>query len=157
VGKEETDAIRKMLDESGVEYKMFEHEPVYTSEQASKVRGVDLKSGVKALVFKTNDGKFVLGLIAAHKKISERKLAEAVGAEALRLAKPNEVLEMTGCEIGSVHPFGNLHNLPTYMDKSVMESDSVNFNVGQHTVSVQMSSEDLAKVVGPQICDISRG
>jgi Ala-tRNA(Pro) deacylase len=156
MGKEQTEAIRRLLDDSGVEYKMFEHEPVYTSEQASRVRGVELKSGVKALVFKTNDGKFVLGLVAADRKISERKLEKEVGAEAVVLAKPNEVLESTGCEIGSVHPFGILHNLPIYMDESILENDLVNFNVGLHTMSVQMHSSDLVRTNNPKICDIAK-
>ena len=51
MGKEQTNAIRELLDDSRVEYRIFEHEPVYTSEQASRVRGVELKTGVKALVF----------------------------------------------------------------------------------------------------------
>lgn len=156
MGKEQTEAIRKMLDDSEIEYKIFEHEPVYTSEQASRVRGVELKSGVKALVFKTNDGRFVLGLVSADKKISERKLAKEADADAVVLAKPNEVLEKTGCEIGSVHPFGILHDFPIYMDESILENDLVNFNVGLHTVSVQMHSKDLVEIVRPKICDISR-
>jgi Ala-tRNA(Pro) deacylase len=156
MGKEQTEMIKKMLDDSGVDYNMFKHEPVYTSEQASRVRGVELKSGVKALVFKTNDGKFVLGLVAADRKISERKLAKEVGAEAVVLAKPAEVLQKTGCEIGSVHPFGILHNLPIYMDESILENDLVNFNVGMHTVSVQMYSKDLVKINNPKICDIAK-
>lgn len=156
MGKKQTEMIKKLLDDSGVEHKIFEHEPVYTSEQASRVRGVELKSGVKALVFKTNDGKFVLGLVAADKRISERKLANEAGAEAIVLAKPGEVLQKTGCEIGSVHPFGILHGLPVYMDKSILENDLVNFNVGLHTVSVQMRSKDLVEINNPKICDIAR-
>jgi Ala-tRNA(Pro) deacylase len=156
MGEAETDSIKKLLEENGVEYKLFSHEPVYTSEQASRVRGVELKSGVKALLFKTNDNKFILGLVSADKRIDSSKLAAAAKAEALVLAKPEEVFEETGCKIGSVHPFGNLMNLPTYMDPGVLENEKVNFNVGMHTMSVQMKSKDLTDIVKPTIVDISR-
>jgi len=156
MGREQIEKIRTLLDKSGVEYKIFEHEPVYTSEQAAKVRGVDLKTGVKALVFKTNDGQFVLGLIAADLRINAEKLANVVGVDKVKLASPDEVLEATGCEIGSVHPFGIVMRLATYMDKSVPDNEQVNFNIGLHEVSMQIASVDLVKVMEPKMCDIAK-
>lgn len=156
VGKLQTKIIKKLLDDNGVQYRMFEHEPVYTSEQAARVRGVELKAGVKALVFKSEDGKLVLGLVAADRRIDDKKLAKVVGTKRLKLAKPDEVLRATGCEIGSVHPFGVLSKLPTYMDKSILENDKVNFNIGLHTMSMEISSKDLVKAIRPEICDISK-
>jgi len=143
--------IKELLDRHGIPYEVSEHEPVYTSEQAAKVRGVELKTGVKALVLKTEEGKFVTGLIAADKKTDLKKLAKIVGTKKLRLASPQEVLKITGCEVGSVQPFGNLHGLPTYLDSSILENDMVNFNAGLHTVSIQMKAKDLIKAIRPII------
>lgn len=148
--------IKKMLDEHGVDYSVYEHEPVYTSEQAARVRGVELKTGVKALVLKTREGRFVIGLVAADRKIDLKKLARAVKTKSLRLASPEEVLKLTGCEVGSVHPFGNLYNIPTYMDKSVLENDVVNFNAGLHTISISMRSKDLKNLINPVIGEFSK-
>lgn len=156
MGEIETNDIKRMLDDRRVKYKMFSHEPVYTSDQAAKVRGVELKTGVKALIFKTEKGKFVLGLVSADKKIDTSRLAAAAKVEKLVLAKPEEVFEETGCKIGSVHPFGNLMNLPTYMDPGILENERVNFNVGMHTTSIQMNPEDLVKIVNPKTVVISR-
>ena len=143
--------IKELLDTNGILYQVLEHEPVYTSEQAARVRGVDLKTGVKALVLKTKWGDLIMGLVAADRRFDLKKLAKIVGAKSLRLANPQEVLKKTGCEIGSVHPFGNLHNLPTYLDASILENDTVNFNAGLHTVSIQMKTKDLVKAVNPII------
>jgi len=148
--------IRGLLDRDGIPYEVSEHEPVYTSEQAAKVRGVELKTGVKALVLKTEEGNFVMGLVAADRKIDLKKLAKIVRTKKLRLASSQEVLEVTGCEVGSVHPFGNLHGLPTYMDSSILENDMVNFNAGLHTVSIQMSVKDLIKPIKPVVEDFSK-
>lgn len=143
--------IKELLDRNGMAYKVSEHEPVYTSERAARIRGVELKTGVKALVLKSMEGSFVIGLVAADKKIDLKKLAKIVKTKRLRLASPQDVLKITGCEVGSVHPFGNLHELPTYLDSSILENDVVNFNAGLHTVSIEMKAKDLVKVIGSSI------
>jgi len=143
--------IRELLDRNGIPYKVSEHEPVYTSEQAARIRGVELKTGVKTLVLKTEEGRFVMGLVAADRKIDMKKLAKAVKTKGLRLASPQEVLKITGCEVGSVHPFGILHGLPIYLDDSILENELVNFNAGLHTVSIQMKTKDLIKAIMPVI------
>ncbi|MEM2215873.1 MAG: YbaK/EbsC family protein [Nitrososphaerota archaeon] len=156
MGNNEFLLLKKFLDDNGVVYRVYEHEPVYTSEQAARVRRVELKTGVKALIIKTPDERFILGLVAADRKIDLAKLAKIVGVKKLKLATPIEVLEKTGCEIGSVHPFGNLYNLQTYLDRSVLENTWVNFNAGLHTVSIHMKTEDLVRLVKPVIADFSK-
>jgi len=156
MGSLEFRALKEFLVRSGIRFDVSEHVPVYTSEEAARVRGVELKTGVKALVLKTELGSFVVGLVAADKKIDLKKLARVVGAKRLQLASAQEVLKLTGCEVGSVHPFGNLFDLPTYMDRSVLENDLVNFNAGLHTVSIQMRAKDLFKAIGPVVGDFSK-
>jgi len=148
--------VKELLDRNGISYEVLEHAPVYTSEEAARIRGVELKTGVKALVFRTEEGNFVLGLIAADRKMDFKKLAKVVGAKKVQLASPGDVLKITGCEIGSVHPFGNLFGLPTCLDPSVLENDMVNFNAGLHTVSIQMRAADLVEAIKPVVKDFSR-
>jgi len=148
--------VKELLDGNGIPYEVSEHEPVYTSEQAAKVRGVELKTGVKALLLRKEEGDFVMGLVAADRRIDLKKLAEVVGTKKLRLASPQEVLQITGCEVGSVHPFGNLHGLPIYLDISILENDMVNFNAGLHTVSIQMKAKDLIKAIRPVVENFSK-
>jgi Ala-tRNA(Pro) deacylase len=148
--------IKELLDRNSIRYKVSMHEPVYTSQQAARVRGVQLKTGVKALVLKAVEGSFVMGLVAADRKVDLKKLAKIVQTKKLRLASAEEVLQITGCEVGSVHPFGNLHDLPTYLDSSILENDIVNFNAGLHKVSIEMESKGLVKAVKPVIEDFSR-
>ncbi len=140
------------LDSRGIEYKRFEHEPVKTSEEASRIRGVELKTGVKAMLLKTRQGKFILVLLPADKKIDFKKIEQMENTKDLKFASQEEVLEETGCEIGGVPPFGHTkrkqeHRIKTYMDKSIFENNIVNFNAGDRSVSVSMKSMDLPKVV----------
>lgn len=144
--------VLKLLEEKKIEYKKSEHEPVRTSEEAAKVRGVDLKTGVKAMLLKTAEGKFLMVLIEADKKIDLKRIAGIEGTKKLSFANPQEVLEETGCETGAVPPFGHAKNggpnkIKTYLDKNVLANELVNFNAGDRRVSVSMRGEDFEKVV----------
>ena len=80
--------MSKLLDlfrKEGVEYRLYEHEPVYTSEEASRVRGVELRTGVKALVLKSDDGRYLLADLAADRKADIKKLQELSKTKKLHL------------------------------------------------------------------------
>ena len=149
MSSETVENLKRILDEKNISYKISEHEPVYTSEQAARVRGVELKTGVKALVLETREKNFILVLVRADKRAELGKIAELEGTKSVRLASPEDVLKITGCEIGSVPPLGHETELKTYLDREILENEYVNFNTGMHTVSIRMKANDLVKVQKP--------
>ena len=154
MSKKEAENIKSILSDSKIEFKYFVHKAVFTSQEAADERGLELKQGVKALIFK--NGKFIMALVPGDRKVDAKKLAKILRFKELKLAKPEEVLEITNCEVGSVHPFGFIHELETYMDEKVLENEIVDFNIGLHTESIAMKSEDLVKIIKPKILDFSK-
>ncbi len=147
-----TENLFRILDENGIDYKKLEHEPAKTSEEAAKIRGTDLHTGVKALLLKTTEKKFIMVLVPDDKKVDLEKIAGLEKTKKVSLASQSEVLEETKCEIGGVPPFGFTkdekdNRIKTYMDKEILSVETVNFNAGNKTVSVSMKGEDLGKVV----------
>jgi Ala-tRNA(Pro) deacylase len=153
--KEEADKILRLFAENNVCYQLYKHPPVYTSEEAAKVRGVDLKTGCKSMVLKRKDGGFIVANIAADRKIDFKTLESFLGTK-LIFATKEEVLKATNCESGSVPPFGKLFGLPTFLDSSVLENDFVNFNIGLLTESVKISKQDLLRLLQPTILKFSK-
>jgi len=153
--KKEAEKILSIFKENNVTYQLYEHEPVYTSQEAAKIRGVELKTGCKSMVLRTKDGKFVLANVAADRKIDLKKLERMLDRK-LSFASKEEVLQTTNCESGSVPPFGKLFGLPTFLDESVLENDFVNFNIGMLTRSVKISKQDLLKLMDPTISKFSK-
>jgi len=153
--EKEAQRILSIFKENNVDYQLYEHEPVYTSQQAANVRGVELKTGCKSMVLKTKAGKFILANLAADRKIDLKELEEIVG-DKLSFATKEEVLLATNCEPGSVPPFGKLFGLPTYLDESVLENDFVNFNIGMLTKSVKISKQNLLRIMEPEIAKFSK-
>lgn len=130
--------ICSLLDGKSIEYGVLEHAPVFTSEEAAAIRGVPLASGAKALVCKI-DERFVLIVLPADRKLSSKQARKSLGGKSLRFATKEEVLEITGLTPGSIPPFGSLFGLTTYCDQGLAEQPQINFNAGDHSISVSMT------------------
>jgi prolyl-tRNA editing enzyme YbaK/EbsC (Cys-tRNA(Pro) deacylase) len=140
--------LESWLRQSGVAFTVLRHEPVFTSEQAAAVRGTSLASGAKALVLKAGDN-FLLAVLPADRKLDSKKAREALGVKNMRFATREEVEQLTGLQPGSIPPFGSLFGLKTYCDPALAENESINFNAGDHAISVQMPYAEYARVEQP--------
>jgi len=146
--------IIKLLKTNKISYKETEHEPVYTSEQAAKVRGISISQGAKSLLLKY-ENNFILAVLPGDRKLDSKKLKNLLKIKSFRFASPEEVKEKMGCEIGACYPFGNLIGLPTYADNSFSKNDIVSFNPGLHTRSIEIKWRDFYSLIKPEIVDIS--
>ena len=139
-----------LLESRGVSFDVLRHEPVYTSQQAADIRGVSLASGAKALVCKGGE-EFVMFVMPADLKLAGKAVRRACKWRKLRFADADEVRRLTGLEPGSIPPFGSLFGLATLCDSRLCDNETINFNAGDHTISVSMSCEDYLKVESPQL------
>src|SRR5215831_13158498 len=104
--------LETWLRGKGVAFTVLRHAPVFTSEQASAVRGTSLASGAKALVVKAGDA-FALLVLPADRKLDSKKARAALGTKSIRFATREEVEQLTGLLPGSIPPFGSLFGLNT--------------------------------------------
>jgi len=148
------DQIKNLLDKNSINYKVLTHEPVHTSKEAAAIRGVDLSSGAKALVFRSK-GEFVMVVIAGDKRVDMKKLKRVLSSQSVSLAHPDEVLEVTHCKIGSVPPFGNLFQIPTFLDRSLFRNEIINFNAGRFDTSITMKIAAFQRAVEPKVVDVA--
>jgi Ala-tRNA(Pro) deacylase len=143
------DRVESLLKLHGIASQVLRHEPVYTSEEAARVRGTLLASGAKALVIKGEAG-FVMFVLPADRKLDSHAVRQAKGWRKLRFATREEVMELTGLAPGSIPPFGSLFDLPTLCDVRLGENAVINFNGGDHCISVSMRYEDYVLVEDPE-------
>jgi Ala-tRNA(Pro) deacylase len=144
------DRLRALLDGRGVRYEVMRHEPVFTSEQAAAVRGTPLASGAKALVCKAGE-RFVLFVMPADRRLASAAARRALGVRALRFATTEEVAALTTLAPGSIPPFGQLFGLPTYCDDALPSQPRINFNAGDHAISVGLATGDYLAVEQPAL------
>jgi Ala-tRNA(Pro) deacylase len=148
------DRVHELLASRAVAHTELRHPPVYTSEEAAAVRGTPLSSGAKALVMKAGE-RFVMLVLPADRKLESKLARQALGVKSLRFATKEEVLELTGLTPGSIPPFGSLFNLPTYCDPALAANPKINFNAGDHAISVQLNYEDWVSVERPELIIVS--
>jgi len=142
--------VECLLLQHGLGYQVLRHEPVYTSEEAARIRGTPLASGAKALICKGED-RFVMFVVPADRKLDSHAVRRAKGWRKLRFATREEVLELTGLAPGSIPPFGSLFGLPTLCDKRLGDNDVINFNAGDHSISVSMRYADYRLAEKPEL------
>jgi len=148
------DRVENLLKEHGIAFQVLRHEPVYTSEEAARVRGTPLASGAKALICKGED-VFVMFVVPADRKLDSRAVRRAKGWRKLRFATREEVVELTGLAPGSIPPFGSLFTLPTLCDQRLGENEVINFNAGDHGISVSMKYADYVRVEKPELGELA--
>ena len=142
--------VESLLTERGIAFDVLRHDPVFTSQEAAEIRGTPLSSGAKALVCKA-DGRFVMFVMPANLRLASKLVRRSHGWRKLRFASREEVAEMTGLEPGSIPPFGSLFDLPTLCDRRLSENPSINFNAGDHGISVSMRYEDFLLIEDPEL------
>jgi Ala-tRNA(Pro) deacylase len=144
------DRLNDKLAAAGVAYDVLRHAPVFTSEEAAAVRGTSLASGAKALVCKA-DEQFVLIIVPADRRLAGKLFRKAAGVKSLRFASKEEVEQLTGLAPGSIPPFGSLFNLPTWCDELLAQQPRINFNAGDHTISISLAYDDFVRVEQPRL------
>jgi len=144
------DRVCRRLDEAHALYTVLRHEPVFTSQEAADVRGTPLASGAKALICK-GDRQVVMFVLPADLKLASREIRRARGWRKMRFLTAEEVLELTGLRPGSIPPFGSLFDLPTLCDSRLGENDEINFNAGDHSISVSMKFTEYQRVEQPEL------
>jgi Ala-tRNA(Pro) deacylase len=142
--------VEQLLAEHGVAFDVLRHRPVYTSQEAAEVRGTPLSSGAKALVCKAGE-RFVMFVIPADRKLDSREIRRVRGWRKLRFAGREEVERLTGLAPGAIPPFGSLFDLPTLCDQRLGENETINFNAGDHSISVSMRYADYVRVEAPEL------
>jgi Ala-tRNA(Pro) deacylase len=146
--------IEEKLTAAGIAFGVLRHAPVYTSEEAAAIRGVPLCSGAKALIVKAGE-EFVLLVVPADRKLDSKKARTALGVKSLRFASREEVEQLTGLQPGSIPPFGSLFGLPTRCDPALRSNEQINFNAGDHTISVSMTCTDYLAVEQPALAELT--
>lgn len=153
--------LKALLDKNAIRYTFFEHEAVRTSEEASHVRKeFSLEQGAKALILNvamSNTTKqFIMAVLPAHKRLDGKKLCEHIRGKKVRFATQDEASILTnGVEFGGVPPFGNLFQLPVYVDPTLFDNETIIFNCGDRSASIAMQSADYARLVPHMICPLT--
>lgn len=152
---EEVERVSAVLRGAGVEGRIEEFDAgTPTARDAATAVGCELAQIVKSLVF-VCDGSFVLALVPGDRRADERLVAAAVGAQLVRIARPDEVMDATGFEPGAVAPFPQRAISYTLLDPSLLLHDVVWIGAGTHRHMASLAPAELARLTRARAVEVT--
>ncbi len=148
--------VTRALDALGVQHQLHVHAgPVHSLEQAARDRGLESGQIVRSLVFRIEDGSFVMVLVAGPARVSWPKLRRHLRVSRLTTATPAEVLQVTGYAPGAVSPYGLPRPLRVLADHSLLAHPILSVGAGIPNAGVILAREDLLRTLSPEMGDFT--
>ncbi|MBS3759412.1 MAG: YbaK/EbsC family protein [Desulfobacterales bacterium] len=141
--------IQQILSDNGVDYHVVAHEPVYTNPAMAEALQVNESETVKSLVLNTKEGDMIVMVLPGDRRVDWKRVARAAGSKKVSFAKPENVKDRVGCDVGCVPPFGHLTPMAVYMDQTLVETPYIYFNPGVHDKSYKISGKALKTLCHP--------
>jgi Ala-tRNA(Pro) deacylase len=145
--------IVELLNSHQVEFDTVTHEKAITSMDTVRETGFDIKHGAKSILFKTKDG-FKLVIVRGDNRADFKKLRQHFATNKIRMATPEEVLEVMRVEVGACYPFGEIAGVDMIVDETLAEAERIHFSPGTHYDHINMRFEDYVKVTKPKLIDV---
>ncbi|HKZ53104.1 MAG TPA: YbaK/EbsC family protein [Candidatus Acidoferrales bacterium] len=143
--------LKKFLDDYGVGYDVMHHDPAFTAQELSARMHISGYEFVKVVVVKM-DGQFALAALPAPLRVNFKQLAHVAGVKKVSLASEEEFQQLfPDCELGAMPPFGNLYNLPTYVEQDVAGNENIVVNAGTHAEAIRLRYSDFSRLARPRL------
>ncbi len=147
-------AVTLDLDRLGIPYQLHRHPGQLRSlAQAARERGLTPDQIIRSLVFRLEDGSFVMVLMAGEAKVAWPKLRRFLGVSRLTTAAADEVRLVTGYEPGAVSPYGLPEPLRILADEHLLNLEIVSIGAGIRNAGIILRREDLIESTHPEIGD----
>ena len=154
--KEEKTNVMRILDQKKINY--VSH--CYADTDA--ISGIEVATVLKQnpdQVFKTlvtigNSNSYYVFLVPVNRELDLKKAGKAVGEKSISMIKSKDLLPLTGYIHGGCSPIGMKKLFPTVIHESASEWDTIIFSGGKIGYQVQLSVEDLKKVIPFSLEDI---
>jgi Cys-tRNA(Pro) deacylase len=131
----------------------------YIEKGGTKVAAQALKveehSVIKTIVFEDNNRNPLLVLMHGNCEVSVKKLARFLGVKSVAPADPKAALKHTGYQVGGTSPFGTRKTLPVYIEKSILDLETIYINGGKRGYLIGISPVSLKIVLNPTAVEIA--
>lgn len=146
---EEKTNVMRILDQKKIKYNHY----CYADTDA--VSGIEVASVLNqnpSQVFKTlvtigKTKKYYVFVIPVEKELNLKKAAKSVGEKSIEMIKSKDLLAVAGYIHGGCSPIGMKKSYVTTIDKSAQNFDTIIFSAGKIGYQVEVSLEDLSKVI----------
>lgn len=139
------------LDNLSVSYELHHHRAVFTVAESEAIDAEIPGTHCRNLFLRDKKKKNYLLVLQNATDIDIKKLPDILGSGRLSFGSAERLWEYLGVRPGSVCPFSIIndteHQVRIFLDKSMMETDIVNYHPLLNTMTVSLSPADLIKFI----------
>jgi Ala-tRNA(Pro) deacylase len=148
--------LESYLHQNQVAFQVQHHAVAYTAQEVAASQHISGRTVAK-VVMAFEDERLVMLVLSADRRVDLRRTADALGAREVRVAREQD-LENTfpGSDLGAMPPFGNLYDLPVYVDRTLAEDETIVCRAGTHTDTISLRYVDFRRLVQPVVADLAR-
>lgn len=155
--KQEKTNVMRILDQKKINYNSYD----YTETNA--VSGMEVATSLnedpnkvfKTLVTVAKSKINYVFIVPVNKELDLKKAAKAVGEKSIEMIKSKELLPLTGYIHGGCSPIGMKKQFKTVIDKSASNFETFIFSGGKIGYQVEVTLDDLKKVINYSLEDIT--
>lgn len=146
--KKQLNKIAAYLKKQKVKFNLLEHRIVYTAHDAAQTTKKKINEIAKVVLVKA-DKKMVLVVLPAGKYVDFSAVKKSLKAKKVAMATEEDIKKYLKTKVGLLHPFGNLYEIPTLMDKGFAKAKKMVASAGSYVESVEVAVKDFEKLVQP--------
>lgn len=136
----------------------YHHDPGTTTFGDEVVRALHWPA---ERVFKTLvasvDGKLTVGIVPVAAQLDLKALAAAAGGKKASMAKVADAERSSGYVAGGISPLGQRTTLPTVVDASALDHETILVSAGKRGLQVELTPADLITSTRAIIAPIASG
>lgn len=156
--KPERTNVMRLLDAAKAEYVTHEYdaEKYIACDEVAAALGQDIETVFKTLVTVSDKTKeHYVFVIPGGETLDLKKAAKASGAKSIEMIKQRDLQPLTGYIHGGCSPIGMKKSFPTFIDETAELWDTIVFSAGKRGYQVEMSIEELRKVIDFELVDLT--
>lgn len=141
-----------LLDHAGVAYELYEHEPVFTVEEAHAAGIPHPELGAKNLFLRDDKHRaYYLVCLPDKKDVSLRDVQAALGSRRLSFASAKDLRAMLGLVPGSVTPLGALNDVErrveVVLDQDLVDAGRLTVHPCDNAATALLATADLIELL----------
>lgn len=149
------DELHALLDDLGIDYETHHHRRVVDAQRLAAEEDVSGWDVAKPVLLSVGD-QLVMAVVPAAVHVDLDKASRVLGGNDVRLATEEEFRTVfEDCEVGAEPPFGNLYDVPVFLDEQLRGRSTMVCRDGSHTESIILAVNDYVRAVQPEIADLA--
>ena len=136
----------------------YDHDPnnQHFGDEAAEKLGIDPNRSFKTLLVAENGDqkKLACFVLATANMLNLKKAAKSIGVKKVEMADKDAAQKSSGYLVGGISPLGQKKRVKTVINSTALEFETIYVSGGKRGLSVEITPQDLAKVLSAEFTDI---